>query len=43
MHAPVTGLSVSELVADGEAHTLDMSAFRHDRFGQGVDVEANIF
>ena len=43
MHAPVTGMAVSEFVADGVAHTVDVSAFRHDRFGRGVDVEANIF
>jgi len=44
MHAPVTGLAVSELIADGRAHTIDVSAFRHTRFGSGdVAVEANIF
>ncbi len=42
-HAPATGLAVSELVADGHSHTLDVSAFRHDRFGRDVAVEANIF
>ena len=43
MHAPATGLAVSELIADGASHTLDVSAFRHDRFGEGAPVEANIF
>jgi sarcosine oxidase subunit beta len=43
MHAPATGLAVSELVADGEARTVDVSAFRHGRFSEGVAVEANIF
>ena len=43
MHAPVTGMAVSEFVVDGEARTVDVSAFRHDRFGDDVEVEANIF
>lgn len=43
MHAPATGLAVAELVADGEATTLDVTHFRHDRFGEEVAVEANIF
>ena len=32
MHAPATGLAVSELIADGRSHTLDAAAFRHERF-----------
>ena len=32
MHAPATGLAVAELIADGESHTLDATAFRHERF-----------
>ncbi len=48
MHAPATGMAVSELIADGQAHTVDVSAFRHGRFGEGLAgeglaVEANIF
>jgi sarcosine oxidase, subunit beta len=44
MHAPATGLAVSEMIADGGSHTLDVSAFRHDRFGAGaVPRETNIF
>ncbi len=43
MHAPAAGLAVSELVADGRAHTLEMEPYRHDRFGAGVAREANIF
>ena len=43
MHAPATGLAVSEFIADGDAHTLDMRPFRHDRFAEGVAVEANVF
>jgi sarcosine oxidase, subunit beta len=44
MHAPATGLAVSEMIADGGSHTLDVSAFRHDRFGVGiVPRETNIF
>ena len=43
MHAPATGLAVSELIEDGTAHTVDVTGFRHDRFGQGVPAETNIF
>lgn len=43
-HAPATGLAVSQLVVDGEAHTVDVAAFRHGRFeAEEVAVEANIF
>ncbi len=43
-HAPATGLAVSELVVDGEAHTVDVAAFRHGRFEtEERAVEANIF
>jgi sarcosine oxidase, subunit beta len=44
MHAPGTGLAVSEIIADGASRTLDVSAFRHDRFGADVvPRETNIF
>ena len=44
MHAPATGLAVSELVADGRSRTLDISPFRHARFkASPTPVEANIF
>lgn len=52
MHAPATGLTVSELIIDGGPQTLDADAFRHERFqgsavdirGPGADtVEVNIF
>ena len=43
MHAPATGLAVSELIADGHAHTLEINGFRHDRFGENLAVEGNIF
>jgi sarcosine oxidase subunit beta len=43
MHAPATGLAVAELVAEGEVTTLDVTHFRHDRFGEEVAVETNIF
>lgn len=33
MHAPATGLAVSELAADGQSRALDISAFSHARFG----------
>ena len=38
MHAPATGLAVSELVADGRSRTLDLSAFGHARFGVRASV-----
>ena len=44
MHAPATGLAVAELIADGRSYTLDVTAFRHERFEEaGVEVEVNIF
>lgn len=38
MHAPATGLAVSELVADGRSRALDISAFGHARFGGCASV-----
>ena len=43
MHAPVTGLAVSEMIVDGRSHTVDVSLFGHDRFGNDVPVETNVF
>lgn len=44
MHAPATGLAVSEMVADGESRKLDVTAFHHDRFtADVVPRETNIF
>lgn len=43
MHAPAAGIAVSEIIADGRSHTVDVSAFRHDRFEAGATREANIF
>jgi glycine/D-amino acid oxidase-like deaminating enzyme len=43
MHAPVTGLAVSEMIADGASHTVDVGPFGHDRFGRNVPVETNVF
>ena len=43
MHAPATGVAVSELVADGRTSTVDVGHFRHSRFGEEVAVEANVF
>lgn len=43
MHAPATGLAVAELIADGEATTVNVDHFRHTRFGEDVPVETNIF
>ena len=38
MHAPATGLAVSELVAEGRSRTLDITAFAHARFGARASV-----
>ena len=43
MHAPATGLAVSELIVDGHAHSLEIDGFRHDRFGENLAVEGNVF
>ena len=51
MHAPATGLTVSEVIADGRAKTLDADPFRHERFQNAenevgesdAEVEINIF
>ncbi|MDZ7779630.1 MAG: FAD-binding oxidoreductase [Gemmatimonadota bacterium] len=43
MHAPATGLAVSEIVADGASRTLDVSAFGHARFGANLPHEVNVF
>ena len=41
MHAPATGLAVAELIADGSSHTLDATAFRHERF-DGADSAGGV-
>ncbi|MEM7414624.1 MAG: FAD-dependent oxidoreductase [Gemmatimonadota bacterium] len=43
MHAPATGVAVSEIIADGATSTVDVAHFGHDRFGKDLPVEANIF
>jgi len=44
MHAPATGVAVSELILDGAATTVDVTHFAHERFGRtDVAVEANVF
>jgi len=35
MHGPIAGLLVSEIVLDGEAHTLDISQLGYERFAAG--------
>lgn len=35
MHGPVAGLLVSEMILDGQAHTLDISELAWDRFAAG--------
>lgn len=43
MHAPATGLAVSEMIVDGHTHTLNLDGFRHNRFGEKLAVEGNVF
>ena len=35
MHAPIAGQLMAELIADGRAHTVDVTSFGLDRFGRG--------
>lgn len=41
-HAPATGQVIAELVADGEASSVDLRAYRHGRFSPHRRGEANI-
>jgi len=43
MHAPAAGLAVSEMIADGASHTVDVSAYGHARFDGSGPIESNIF
>jgi sarcosine oxidase subunit beta len=44
MHAPATGVAVAEIVAEGAARSVDVSAFGHDRFDQPEGpAETNVF
>ncbi|MDQ7028527.1 MAG: FAD-binding oxidoreductase [Ardenticatenia bacterium] len=36
MHGPVAGLLVAEEILDGQAHTVDITPLRYDRFVEGV-------
>jgi glycine/D-amino acid oxidase-like deaminating enzyme len=38
--SPAIGLVMSELVLDGEGKTVDIRAFRPDRFGAGRPIKA---
>ena len=43
MHSPATGQLVAEMVLDGNAHTIDVSGYRLERFaGQSVTPERNV-
>jgi sarcosine oxidase subunit beta len=45
MHAPTTGLLVSEIVLDGGAHSIDISSLSIERFqggAQGLEREVNV-
>ena len=42
-HAPAVGKAISEVIADGESRTLDISAFSVARFAGGTGVpEGNV-
>jgi sarcosine oxidase subunit beta len=43
MHAPSTGIAVSEIIADGGATTIDLHDFRHERFADPASADAFIF
>jgi sarcosine oxidase subunit beta len=43
MQSPATGQVVSELVLDGEAHTVDVSTLTADRFERGEALEETYF
>jgi sarcosine oxidase subunit beta len=38
--SPAIGLLMSELILDGEATTVDISAFRPTRFAEGKPIKA---
>lgn len=43
MHAPAAGLVIAEEVLDGEAHSVDLSPFRLERFdGQDLTIETAV-
>jgi sarcosine oxidase subunit beta len=39
MHSPATGKMVSELIMDGQAHTIDATPLRAERFAEGHRLE----
>ena len=42
-HAPAVGRAISEVIADGESRTLDISAFSLARFRDGAEApEGNV-
>jgi sarcosine oxidase subunit beta len=41
MHSPALGLLVSEMILDGEARSLDVSALAPDRFARGAAIGAH--
>ena len=44
MHAPATGVAVAEIVTEGAARSVDVSAFGHERFDEARGpVETNVF
>jgi sarcosine oxidase subunit beta len=42
MHGPIAGLLVAEQILDGEAHTVDITALRWERFAEGTLPEFNV-
>jgi sarcosine oxidase subunit beta len=39
MHSPATGRIVSELILDGESHTIDATSLGLERFAEGNQLE----
>ncbi|MCL6559327.1 MAG: FAD-binding oxidoreductase [Firmicutes bacterium] len=43
MHAPATGLIMSQLIVDGRTNLVDLSPLSPDRFSTGYTAESNVF
>ena len=42
MHSPITGQCVAEIILDGAASTVDISALRPSRFAEGAAIEEGL-
>jgi glycine/D-amino acid oxidase-like deaminating enzyme len=43
MHAAATGSGVSDLIAYGEYRSIDLSAFRYERFAESLPIEEHVY